>query len=145
VFSTSDSVFYGGCVCRNKAATAINDLRGAVVKTQHGIQSGDGLKEMVKHLTQVGHLEVLGLAKGAAPIGGDYNAWLKTEGKKATAHTKLNQDYNALVATLFGCYSKLRTGVPLPEDVKKEAKRRSPVRRSSGPTITCRRRCGTIS
>ena len=87
-------------------ATAINNLRGAVVKAQHKITESSAMKELIIHLSGVGHLEVLGIAKGAAPIKANYEEWLKTEdGKKAKAGVALNNAYNTLVKTLFNCYS----------------------------------------
>ena len=106
----------------HKGATAINDLRGAFVKAQHNLDDKSALWEMIEHLSGVGHLEVLGLAKGQAPVKGDYEKWLKTEaGKTAQAHAKLNSAYNAIVPKIMSCYSAAAKEPPNLANIKANA------------------------
>ena len=92
-------------------AAAINELRGEVVKIQHGIGKPDVLKELVLHVSGLGHLEVLDLPHGSAPVSaGAYDAWLQTdEGKKAKKAASLNTEFNSLVTNLAACYRTAST------------------------------------
>jgi hypothetical protein len=103
-------------------AAAINNLNSALGIAQHNIHDKGWVKNLVEHLSGVGHLEVLGLAKGQAPIKGDYDAWLKTDaGKAATAGNKLNAAYVAVIHKVFDCYTKASKYPPDPKVIKAQA------------------------
>ena len=86
----------------------MNEVLSKLGARQHNLKPKTALWEMIEHFSGIGHLEVLGIAKGSAPVKGDYDKWLASpEGKKAAKANDLNAAYNALIPKVFAQYKKV--------------------------------------
>jgi hypothetical protein len=83
-----------------RGETLMNELHCTCANIRTGIEKltfKKGAKEMLLHISGVGHLEVLTLARGQVPIKGDPKEWMKTAvGKAAEAEKKANAACNEL-------------------------------------------------
>lgn len=86
----------------------MNEVLAKLGARQHNLKPKNALWEMIEHFSGIGHLEVLGIAKGSAPVKGDYDKWLASPaGKKAAKENDLNAAYNALIPKVFAQYQKV--------------------------------------